>query len=335
MIAYTHWLFRSRPDQQPRQRSTADLPEKLVLVVAALLLCHLAVRPWLEAVSTEPPPSSSQSRRQSGSEAFAGREILLAFYAGLPFYYRSDVHLQQPGGTDVTLKRLGWDGDPFYFPIDGGIRSVEWWGSTGVMVDFLHNKAIARLGRGSHGRKISNPVIESVETSGRIAGKPAPSPLKLTDMFERFEFTHGHNMLFFTPLLRLAPLSPTVRPYVGVGGGIAVPHVEVWSPNTERDDRTNEYQFGGPAVQGVAGLELRLGRASYFVEYKFSFAWISGALTGEHSWLNFNMPGDLWRQTKRWWRGEEPRYGRFSTTLGAHQVVFGGGYWVRPGRAKP
>jgi len=44
------------------------------------------------------------------------------------------------------------------------------------------------------------------------------------------------------------------------------------------------------------------------------------------------MPGDLWRQFNRWWRGEEPKFGRFSTRLSAHQLLGGAGYWWRPGR---
>lgn len=313
------------------RRSPRGIAVCAVLVIATGL-------PWLlPAVAPEDPPEPAVDRTAApiAEPAFSGREILVAGYAGLPYYYRSNVRLEQPNGTKLLLKRLGWDGDAFYFPIDGGIRSVEWRGNTGLMIDFLHNKAIARLGRGSHGRKLTNPVIEDVETEGTIAGTPAPSPLKLTELFERFEFTHGHNMLFLTPLLRLPSLAPGLTPYVGVGGGFALPHVEVWSPNAGREHRTNEYQLAGPAVQLVAGLDLRLGRWSYFIEYKFSYAWIAGALTGDHSWMNFNMPGDLWRQFGRWWRGEPPKYGRFWTRLGAHQVVIGGGYWLRKTAPRP
>ncbi len=71
----------------------------------------------------------------------------------------------------------------------------------------------------------------------------------------------------------------------------------------------------------MAGLELRVGRGSYFVEYKFIWASLSGALTGDHSWSLkkldtglprwliepfaglMEMPGDLWRQLSRWWTG--------------------------------
>jgi hypothetical protein len=264
-----------------------------------------------------------------------GREALLAGYIGAPFYYPSDVHMTRPDGTDLELKRVGWDGDALYFPIDGGVRSVEWWNNFGLMIDFVHNKAVSRLGRGAHGRKLSNPVIEEVDAAGTLKGAPAPERVKLTDVFERLEFTHGHNVLLLTPLVRLAAISPRVRPYFGLGFGIALPHVEVWFPGESKEKRTSEYQYAGPAAQLIAGLEVRVGKLSYFIEYKFVYAWISAALTGDESWMNFNMPGDLLRQAKRWWTGSEPEYGRISTVLGAHQVVVGGGYWLNLTRPKP
>ena len=65
---------------------------------------------------------------------------------------------------------------------------------------------------------------------------------------------------------------------------------------------------------------------SYFIEYKFSYGWIHGLLTGDKSWKNWNLPGDLLRQFTRWLKGAEPKTGRFNTTLGAHQIVVGAGY---------
>lgn len=330
------------PGAQRLDRPTLDRP------AAAAAIVLLAVAYGHVWQSAAPVPDTRPATRAEGAPGtapggdepigpYTGREVLVAGYIGAPWYYRSDVRLERPDGTDVTLKRLGWDGDALYFPIDGGVRAVEWNGSFGTMVDFLHNKAIARLGKGAHGRKLANPVVETVAAEGRIKGQPAPAAIKLTDLLERLEFTHGHNMLFYNGMMRLAALAPGVRPYLGLGAGVAVPHVEVWFPGESKDTKTNEYQHAGPAVQAVAGLELRVGRASYFLEYKFSYAWIRAALTGDKSWKNFNMPGDLLRQVERWWRGEPARHGRVSTTLAAHQILIGGGYWFNRGwsQARP
>ncbi|HRD76939.1 MAG TPA: lipid A oxidase, partial [Hyphomicrobiaceae bacterium] len=128
---------------------------------------------------------------------------------------------------------------------------------------------------------------------------------------------------------------PRVRPYIGIGGGIAVPHVEVWFPGANAVERTNEYQYAGPAAQAVAGFEISAGRVTYFVEYKFTYAWISSTLTADQSWKNFNMPGDLFRQFRRWLAGSSPKIGTISTTLGAHQIVAGAGYTWRAPKADP
>ena len=182
------------------------------------------------------------------------------------------------------------------------------------------------LRKGAHGRKVANPVFDEVEAKGTWKGQPVPPKVKLTDYFDRLEFTHGHNVLIFTPMLRLLALSPSIRPYVGAGAGVAVPHVEVWHPGEARENRTSEYQYAGPAGQFVAG------KWSYCLEYKFSMARIAAALTGDESWKNFNMPGDMLRQFLRWWRSEPPKLGTLDTRLSAHQVAFGAGYWWQRGK---
>lgn len=303
--------------------------------------------------TSSPGDDTDKTRSAFGGNGAAGSpfadiETVASVYGGAPVYHRSDVALQRANGTDMTLKRLGWDGDALYFPIDGGARVIRWSGAVGGMVDFLHNKAISRLGKGSHGRKISNGVIESVETTGTLEGKPAPSPLRLTDLFDRLEFTHGHNVLLLTGLARTAPIMPSIRPYVGVGFGVALPHVEVWFAGAANEERTNEYQYAGPALQFLAGAELRIGRGSYYVEYKLIWASIDAALTSGKSWSLkdlrsswlprwliepfsglMEMPGDLWRQLRRWQRGEAAA-GRLTTELTSHELVVGAGYvWPR------
>ncbi len=338
--------LRSQPAAPVRRGEVLATLATMAVVTAAWLAPWVA--DWMEQARLASGAATFAAPRAAGDDATTprGRETLLAAYGGAPWYYRSGVRIQRPDGTDLRLKGVGWDGDALYFPIDGGARSVSWHGRFGHMVDFLHNKAISRLGKGAHGRKIKDGVIETVPAEGTWKGQPAPKEIKLTDILERMEFTHGHNMLFATGLMKLASWSPRVTPYVGVGAGVAVPHVEVWFQGEGEEPRTNEYQFAGPAAQLVGGLELRTGRMSYFIEYKFSLAWLNGGLTGGKSsdtskvlrsnlprWLVepfiglSEFPGDMFRQARAWWRGEAPRYGRFSTTLTAHQVVVGAGYW--------
>jgi hypothetical protein len=323
--------------------------DALAAAIASVGLVFLVVQPWLAAMGP-----TSDSDRSSASHAHVGavaqaiyndKETVVSGYAGAPWYYRSDVALSRNDGTDMVLKRLGWDGDALYFPIDGGARVVRWSGPFGTMIDFLHNKAVSRLGRGAHGRKIENGVIETVETTGTLKGQPAPETLRLTDLFERLEFTHGHNVLLLTGMMRFAPLTPAIRPYVGIGAGAAIPHVEVGFAGEPGRRRTNEYQLAGPAAQLVAGIEFRHGRGSFYLEYKFTWASIAAMLSGDRSfsfkhmealkalprWLLepfsglMEMPGDLLRQYQRSQTGTGIE-GHLSTRLSAHQVVVGAGY---------
>jgi hypothetical protein len=196
-------------------------------------------------------------------------------------------------------------------------------------------------------------VVEDAETSGTFKGQSAPSPVHLTNLLERLEFTHGHNVLMPTALVRLPPITANVRPYLGIGLGISVPHVEVRFAGESPGRWTNEYQYAGPAFQILAGIELRVGRGSYFIEYKFIWSSINAALTGGNSWSLkdlrstwlprwlvepfsglMEMPGDLWRQFDRWRSGAAHAEGALETHLVLHEIVMGAGY-VRPGPVEP
>ena len=337
---------RERRVQVPPPRTLLALGDQLATWVSLVVLgVMLAAQVNQNATKINAAtPSSPSASQWAGGE----RETIAAGYVGAPFYYPSDVHLKRPNGTDMTLLRMGWNGDPLYFPIDGGGRVVRWNGTFGTMVDFVHNKAVARLGKGAHGRKIKNAEVEAVATSGTLKGGAAPSPLLLTDLLQRLEFTHGYNTLLLTGMARLAPLTLNIRPYIGLGVGVALPHVEVAFKGEK--NWTNEYQYAGPALQLVAGIELRSGRGSYFIEYKFIASTLDVALTNGRSWslqdLDIpwlpkwliepfvgltEMPGDLIRQFRRAQSGEPPEDGTISTRLSTHEIVVGAGYvWPGP-----
>lgn len=333
--------------------NAAILDRNAALIVIVLLIIMAAAPATDQAGEAGGLETAAGGKTGTSPWLETGQETIVGGYAGAPFYHRRDLHLARPDGTDMVLKDMGWDGDALYFPIDGGARYIRWTGSLGIMVDFHHNKAIARLGKGAHGRKVTSGIAEEVETTGTLKGEPAPSAVRLTNMFQRLEFTHGHNTLLLTGLARLAPIVPLIRPYVGIGFGAAVPHVEVRFTGESAGGWTNQYQYAGPAFQVLAGLELRIGRVSYFVEYKFVWASIHAALTGGKSWSLKDlksewlprwlvepfsglteMPGDLWQQFNRWRTGQAPVDGMIDTELLSHSIVFGGGYvWSGTGPA--
>jgi lipid A oxidase len=79
----------------------------------------------------------------------------------------------------------------------------------------------------------------------------------------------------------------------------------------------------------LLGVEIRLAKLSFFVEYKFTYTDYEAPLSEvEGSWL----PLDIIRQVKRWFAGEPPPGGHIETQVVSHQVVSGLAVRLAPGR---
>jgi hypothetical protein len=205
-------------------------------------------------------------RERTGGDASA--DLQLGAYLGPAYTGGSDLNLVQPGGTDMTFRDIAWEGRPFRRPPYYGYRAIYWSDRYGVMLDFTHIKAIAIKDR-------------PVQQSGFKDGDHVPPQAPVSATLKRLEFTHGYNLLTLNALRRGAPRGPNLIPYVGLGLGVAIPHVEVQRTDPPQSARTDEYQITGPALQVLGGIEWRFGRRlSLFVEYKLSCAMIRGDLVG-------------------------------------------------------
>jgi len=238
-------------------------------------------------------------------------EWMVAAYGGVPYTYPSDVKFTKPGVNDFTVKDVEWQGMPFINPIYYGVRVMRWFssGRTGSMLDFTHSKAISD-------RK------QEVKFEGTLNGQPAPEKELIGNVFRKLEASHGHNMLTLNGLLRLPSFTFRVSPYVGLGAGVSLPHSEVHLATDP--SRTYEYQMAGPVGQALVGLEFRLAKMSYFLEYKFTLADYRMPLTGRDGDILFT---DVWQQFSDWWNGIAPRDGWAETRYTSHQVI--GGLGVR------
>ncbi len=339
VAAEVRWGWLKPPAAVQRLAGRVALVSERFAALAAIAIigvqAHAIYFPSVDA-SGAPERSAAAAGVASaphGGYTLTGRDALAAAYVGIPDHYRSDVHIKRPDGTDLTMKNLHWEGEPFHFPLYAGVRYVTWRGNVGGMIDFLHDKAVSRVGKGAHGRRLTGPrtVPETLEMEGTLKGAPAPSSAKITDVVERLEFSHGHNMLLPTVLIRLGKLAPQLSLYGGLGAGVALPHVEIWPAGEGEDTKTNEYQLAGPAGQFVVGLEWQGSYGSLFLEYKFTLASLATSMTGGKtpSWCNCDIVSDFARHTWNWWNGVTPAYGSLSTTLSGHQIVGGIGY--RPG----
>ncbi len=283
--------------------------DKTVAVLAALML---AVAAWPMLMSQPDEASIPAAGRSTGTFDSATPETLFAGYGGVTHTHASDVHFAKPNVTDLTAHDVEWIGRPFKSPIYYGLRAMHWpaSGRLGGMLDFTHAKAISVR-------------EQSVRFTGTRNGKPADATATIGNTFRHLEFSHGHNMLTLNGLLSLGRFTPAVRPYVGGGFGVSLPHTEVQFLDEAK--RTYEYQITGPVGQVLAGLEIRLPRVSVLVEYKLSLAPYWAPLSARDG-SRGNAFIDYWGQIGSWLRGEAPEAGMLRTNLITHHAIVAVGY---------
>lgn len=299
------------------RNATIPLGQRLLAATALLTFIALATpsltAPTMQFAIRSAPDEQAPARPAPGPgpDLLRTPELFVGAYSGLPYTQPSDVTVTRPDGATFAAKSVDWLTKPWIDPIYYGVRIAGWSGRApfGAMLDFTHSKTIANL--------------ENVETfDGTKNGAPMTASGKLGDTFKRLEFSHGHNILTFNGLYRLPIATERIRPYVGLGLGVNIPHTEIWLAGDAK--RTYEYQLAGPATQGLIGLEIRLPReTSVFLEYKFSFSWYEAPITGRDGGWFFD---DIWQQLS----GKNPPVdGVLHTNLATHQVI--GGLGVRVG----
>lgn len=197
--------------------------------------------------------------------SIAHAEWRLSLYGGASYTLESDVKLKQPGGTDLTLHDVPWSDESFKSPIYYGARLGYWFNDApwGLALDFTHAKMIASPG-------------DVVEVSGTRAGAPVSGQEPVGSTFSNLQISHGLNLLTLNGLYRLRP-PIRIEPYAGLGVGVAIPHIETEIGGVQ----TQSYQLAGPAAQALIGVDAPVYKGfSAFVEYKLSYARISGDLDG-------------------------------------------------------
>lgn len=304
--ARSTFLIPSWPAQRPKRTTILQSAEIMAAIAAMGLLVASAAMPE----EGQTPSSAATMSSPVSTARHPGRESDFGAYLGAPYHYPSDFHLQKPGVHDLTIKKVEWYTRPFEHPLYYGARIQRWFegGRLGTMLDFTHSKAFA-------------PMQDEKAFEGTLDGKPVPPTAKISDYFNKLEYTHGHNMLTLNGLVRLPSLG-IISPYAGLGAGMSFPHSEIHLKTDPA--RTYEYQYTGPAAQALFGIEFRLATGSIFLEYKFTLADYWGPLTGrDGSWF----PIDMWHQFRRWWSGEEPPNGWAGARLTSHQAI--GGFLVR------
>lgn len=171
--------------------------------------------------------------------AGASAQVELSFYGGAQSAPHSDVFISGDAAYPEKT-RVKWEGKSFDMPPYYGLRATYWaTDSFGYGLDYTHSKVYA--------------------SDASLEGTP----------FTTLEFTDGLNILTVNAYKRFQPSYGGLRPYVGAGIGLAIPHVEVSNGQTS----TFDYQVTGPAATVLAGVSYPVSDSlSVFGEYKFTYS---------------------------------------------------------------
>jgi lipid A oxidase len=156
-----------------------------------------------------------------GGSGLALAESEFALYSGVQGSPHSTVT-----NFNGTKDFFSWQGQSLKMPIYAGWRYTEWLDDQwGVALNFTHVKDYANL------------------------------PDAVNVKYDTLEFTDGANPITLIALRRFEPTASGLKPYVGVGAGITMPHVEELRIGSPQTDKTFGYQYGGPAVTALAGFK--------------------------------------------------------------------------------
>jgi lipid A oxidase len=180
----------------------------------------------------------------------------ISVYGGMNtnFDSKGTLHI----GTYSETRTYEWEGKSFQMPPYWGVQATWWFNrgaSWGLAVDYTHSKAYANVDFAT------DPV------------------------YSHLEFTDGNNLVIANLMYRFKPwMDGRLVPFVGIGGGVAIPHVEVITkgpPGPAAASHTWEYQCCGPAAQVLGGLEYKLNDSwSVFTEAKLSYSHLDTDLNG-------------------------------------------------------
>jgi lipid A oxidase len=189
-------------------------------------------------------------------------ETLFSAYTGSSYTRDSDLRLTQPGaGTDLTLRDVRWDAHPFKPAPYYGLRVTHFYDRDphwGAAIDYTHYKMYAKTDR-------------VVGTDGTLRGVPVSAPLPMNQVVQRFEISHGVNVLSLDGIYRWLDLgiaAGRLQPYVGAGLAYYRPHAENTVGGVPFE---SGYEASGFGYQLFAGAQYWITeRIGLFAETKFN-----------------------------------------------------------------
>ncbi len=182
------------------------------------------------------------------SSSFANADIIskkwrFGIFGGIQEASSSRVNTFTDNGTPLNFD-AEWEGKSLSMPPYYSLRTSYWDSSASAWeIDFTHAKVYA---------------LSSTLTQNGL---------------DHFEFTDGLNTLNLSRIWQLtnSQRERSFLPYVGLGGGISLPYVEIAKSSNPSISSTTEYQFGGFTGQAQTGLRIPIGsKINAIVEYKIT-----------------------------------------------------------------
>ena len=197
--------------------------------------------------------------------AAARAEFQLSIFSGVALTPDNDLELKQTGGTDLTFHDVSFEGRDFETPPFYGARALYFLGEDshwGFGAEFFHVKLYAE-------------TDDSVHVTGARNGIGVDDHERIGNTLQQFSLSHGLNYALADVVYRFFPgprgpgFPNCLQPYVGLGIGAAIPHVE----SSVGGNFHEEYQVHGPGVEGLVGVNLDLTRHwGVMFEYKLTYA---------------------------------------------------------------
>ena len=193
----------------------------------------------------------------------AWAEFQIGGYGGWSESFDSDIHLSQPGGTNLTLNDVPWESKSFHPP--------PYWGVTRHLLARQrselgpHGRLQPRQGHRRPGRRGErHRVPGTASSSGPRIGSATPSRSWSSPTASMRSFFGGSISLDVRSLDALCRCRRRLR--LPACGGAP----RAW---TAQSAHTFDYQVTGVAVEGLVGLEYHLTqRFSLFGDYKLSYS---------------------------------------------------------------
>ncbi len=197
--------------------------------------------------------------------ATARAEIDFSLFTGMAFTQNNDVRVQKNDGTDLTFHDVSFKGRDFESPPYYGGRLLWFrdqyshWGFGG---EYFHAKLYAN-------------TSQNYLVTGDHAGVAVNNVQPMDRIVQTFSISHGLNLVLGDIVYRWLPGNPgkdflgRFQPYIGLGLGAAIPHVESRVDNSFHQN----YQLRGPGLEAFAGVRFHLiEHLALMFEYKFTYA---------------------------------------------------------------